>query len=341
MQLFTNNARSQLVSSITNVSLSLQVAFGDGAKFPDPVGSEYFLVTLLKVSGGIETAREIVKVTARSSDVFTIVRAQEGTTALAFAENDYVSLRLTAAAANNMISHINDVANPHGVTKTQLGIANVDNTSDANKPVSTATQTALDLKAPKASPVFSGVVGIGSTPAAGRAFAIDVPITGTTSSFGLRITSQVASDVTNGTYNSTVATTAAALTNLTHYSVNQSTLGGALTNQYGFFGASTLTGATNNYVFYADLASGSGRFNFYASGTAPNYFAGVTGVGITPSSTAALALPAGTTSVAPLRITPGVAPTAPTNGDMWTTGSIGGDALFIRLNGVTKQVMLA
>ena len=36
--------------------------------------------------------------------------------------------------------------NPHSVTKTQVGLGNVDNTSDANKPVSTATQTALDLK---------------------------------------------------------------------------------------------------------------------------------------------------------------------------------------------------
>jgi len=33
------------------------------------------------------------------------------------------------------------------LTKTDVGLANVDNTSDANKPVSTATQTALDLKA--------------------------------------------------------------------------------------------------------------------------------------------------------------------------------------------------
>lgn len=37
--------------------------------------------------------------------------------------------------------------NPHNVTKAQVGLSNVDNTSDANKPVSTATQTALDGKA--------------------------------------------------------------------------------------------------------------------------------------------------------------------------------------------------
>ena len=44
------------------------------------------------------------------------------------------------------------------LTKSSVGLANVDNTSDANKPVSTATQTALDLKAPKATPTFTGTV---------------------------------------------------------------------------------------------------------------------------------------------------------------------------------------
>ena len=42
------------------------------------------------------------------------------------------------------------------LTKSSVGLANVDNTSDANKPVSTATQTALDLKAPLSSPDLTG-----------------------------------------------------------------------------------------------------------------------------------------------------------------------------------------
>jgi hypothetical protein len=44
------------------------------------------------------------------------------------------------------------------LTKSSVGLANVDNTSDANKPVSTATQTALDLKANLAGPTFTGTV---------------------------------------------------------------------------------------------------------------------------------------------------------------------------------------
>ena len=44
------------------------------------------------------------------------------------------------------------------LTKSSVGLANVDNTADASKPISTATQTALDLKAPLASPTFTGTV---------------------------------------------------------------------------------------------------------------------------------------------------------------------------------------
>lgn len=47
--------------------------------------------------------------------------------------------------------------------KTLVGLANVDNTSDANKPVSTATNSALALKAPLASPTFTGTVTLPST----------------------------------------------------------------------------------------------------------------------------------------------------------------------------------
>lgn len=47
----------------------------------------------------------------------------------------------------NIQNHISNLSNPHFVTKSQVGLSNVDNTSDLNKPISNATQTALDLKA--------------------------------------------------------------------------------------------------------------------------------------------------------------------------------------------------
>ncbi len=46
-----------------------------------------------------------------------------------------------------------------GITKAMVGLSNVDNTTDALKPVSTAGQTALDLKSNIAGPTFTGDTG--------------------------------------------------------------------------------------------------------------------------------------------------------------------------------------
>ena len=44
----------------------------------------------------------------------------------------------------DLSAHIQDYSNPHRVTAAQLGLGNVNNTSDLDKPISTATQEALD-----------------------------------------------------------------------------------------------------------------------------------------------------------------------------------------------------
>ena len=85
------------------------------------------------------------------------------------------------AADTKITTHNDDTTNVHGIadtaalatktyadgavstavaalTKSSVGLANVDNTTDALKPISTATQTALDLKAPLADPTFTGTV---------------------------------------------------------------------------------------------------------------------------------------------------------------------------------------
>lgn len=51
------------------------------------------------------------------------------------------------ANAQAIATHVADKQNPHEVTKAQLGLGNVDNTADLDKPISTATQSALDGKA--------------------------------------------------------------------------------------------------------------------------------------------------------------------------------------------------
>lgn len=52
----------------------------------------------------------------------------------------------TYSTIETVNDHIEDTSNPHGVTKEQVGLGSVDNTSDLDKPISTATQTALDDK---------------------------------------------------------------------------------------------------------------------------------------------------------------------------------------------------
>jgi hypothetical protein len=62
----------------------------------------------------------------------------------------------TAASTYAPIANPTFTGTVAGVTKSMVGLGNVDNTTDANKPVSTATQTALDLKADSASPALTG-----------------------------------------------------------------------------------------------------------------------------------------------------------------------------------------
>ena len=95
---FTNFAYSTLATSINNSQLTLTVAAGHGARFPSPTGAEYFYATLESAL----LVREIVKVSARSTDTFTIVRAQDNTTANSFTAGDSVALRLNAAALVDM-----------------------------------------------------------------------------------------------------------------------------------------------------------------------------------------------------------------------------------------------
>ena len=66
----------------------------------------------------------------------------------------------TLGLGNTIFNHVNNKNNPHAVTKAQVGLGDVNNTSDANKPVSTAQKAALDKKIDKAGGTFSGNVAI-------------------------------------------------------------------------------------------------------------------------------------------------------------------------------------
>ncbi len=89
-----NNAVSRLASPITTASTTIALTPGDGAKFPTIGAGDWFPITVVKRDGTLE----IMRCTARTNDTLTVTRAQEGTSAVAFAAGDRVELRLTAAA---------------------------------------------------------------------------------------------------------------------------------------------------------------------------------------------------------------------------------------------------
>ena len=104
----SNNASSTLASAISNVSLTCTLSAGSGALFPSPAANQYFLMTF--VDAATQTLREIVQCTARSGDTLTIVRAQEGTTALAWNAND-LAVNMITAGTLQTYSQISQVQN--------------------------------------------------------------------------------------------------------------------------------------------------------------------------------------------------------------------------------------
>ena len=153
-QLFTNNATSTLSGILPQGGTTLVCGAGHGSRFPTPGAGEYFLLTLFtKDAYAIEQEVEVVKVTARAGDVLTIERdveqltgeiggrAYNGSTTTVFLE-----LRWTALSASNALQAGDNLASigNAATARSSLGLGNVDNTTDLNKPVSTATQAALD-----------------------------------------------------------------------------------------------------------------------------------------------------------------------------------------------------
>ena len=112
--------------------------------------------SLVPVSQGTVNADNVFQLTNNSVNL--------GTDSLVFVAVDSVALAGLAAEVTNrtnanlldlkIASNLSDLASV-GTAKTNLSLQNVDNTSDANKPVSTAQQTALNLKADLISPVFT------------------------------------------------------------------------------------------------------------------------------------------------------------------------------------------
>lgn len=100
---FTNNATSRLYAPIDAVTTSIRVQAGDGARFYNLTESgDYYMVTVEDRRTG---QMEIMKCTARSGDIMTVVRGQEGTVAQAFELGATASSRLTAGTMNDYFNY--------------------------------------------------------------------------------------------------------------------------------------------------------------------------------------------------------------------------------------------
>jgi parallel beta-helix repeat protein len=108
-----NNVVGYLATQISTTDTGLALNSGNGANFPTLGFGEYFYATLVSAGGTIE----IVKVTARSGDALTVLRAQEGTTAAGFASGSRVELRVTAQSVLDAITDATAatvLVNPYG-----------------------------------------------------------------------------------------------------------------------------------------------------------------------------------------------------------------------------------
>lgn len=123
-------------------------------------------------------------------------------------------------------------------------------------------------------------IGNGALPLANTSLFVSSPITGAAISYGIRQSGEIKSDVTTAAYsilsNPSMQAASFNLSALQHFHATQGTIGAGstITNQYGFSSNPNLISATNNFGFYSNIPAGTGRWNFYANGTASNYFGG-------------------------------------------------------------------
>ena len=159
-----NNAFGNLASGITSGTTSVTLQAGHGDRFPVISSPDYTFLTFEDAAGN----REIVKVTNRAaaSDVLTIVRAQEGTTARAWTTSDVVELRMVASLVQDAMGHPTKTTDAHAASAIAA-------TPTGNLAGTTVAAQLAELESEK-EPVFVGALPFnrGGTSATTRAGAV-------------------------------------------------------------------------------------------------------------------------------------------------------------------------
>lgn len=120
---FSNNASTTLGSALSSSATTVTVATGTGNNFPTITGSEFFTATLWSAGSSTGVPNEIVKVTARTGDTMTVVRAQEGTSAQNWNVGDTFANYPTAAFLSGLVQEA-DVQQQTGNYSPDTGSAN-------------------------------------------------------------------------------------------------------------------------------------------------------------------------------------------------------------------------
>lgn len=108
-QLFANNASALLAASISDTDLTIQVAAGYGALYPNPGAGEFFIVALENSDGDIE----FCKIESRSTDLLTVAsggRGQDGSSAQSWTNGQTrVEVRATKGSLDRFLQREGDV----------------------------------------------------------------------------------------------------------------------------------------------------------------------------------------------------------------------------------------
>ena len=121
--LAANNAQTLLAAGISSTATSLTVNAGTGTLFPSPVaGTSFFKLTIIDAATGSLT--EIVHVTARAGDVFTIQRGQEGTVPRAWSANDIAANMMTAGTLSYILGNFQPLDPTLTALAALVGVAN-------------------------------------------------------------------------------------------------------------------------------------------------------------------------------------------------------------------------
>jgi len=134
----------------------------------------------------------------------------------------------------------------------------------------------------------AGRMGLGAVPLTNTRMYASGTHNYAAASIGSRLAGTIDPSVVTSEFSSFVsnpAVSAGTLPDFEHYVASAGVFTGTVNRQYGFYVIAGLTGATTNYGFYGNIPAGANRYNFYAAGTADNYFAGSLGIGIAPAAT--------------------------------------------------------